>query len=254
MHALEPATAAKVRGQARDVETWHMRCRFGCLALVMLLAASCSPAADVTVPTSPTSQPQNGWSRIDIEGVGSLDFPVDFLELEAGAYATIAEEYRAVYSLSQPEFVLQQPGLSALEPSAFEEYRRLLFHVDEVRFGQVEPQSTKPWTLTADEKAELEAFAAAEYSALLHSQSGTELEKIRLVSPHRIEVSQLAGLFPMLMSYQRQYENNPVVEVQDYIFGINRKQIHVTVSYRLEDKATTEPRFREVLDTLRLYS
>ena len=214
-----------------------------------LLLVSCAP--DTNVPLPQAGELQEGWSRIYMEGSGSLDFPHDFLELQAGAYAEAGEMFRREYSIPEAQFVLQQPGLNALEAAALQEYRRLIFQSGQVLIGKTWPQTSNPWTLSDSEEQELEATLTEQYAAVCEAtpEGGTG-KTMRMTSACDVTIGEIAGQHPLVTTYLRQLGENPIVVVEAYYFGMGKRECTVTVSYRLEDEAVASGRFREVLDTL----
>jgi len=90
-----------------------------------------------TITTGPTPL-EDGWVRLIIEDVGTIDYPFDFLELQSADYQTLVEEVLGSLRITIPasDFKLQQVGLNDMLPSAFDEYRRVIFMTSYLESGE----------------------------------------------------------------------------------------------------------------------
>jgi len=124
------------------------------------LAISFSEAGkESTTPAEPTPI-EDGWVRILIEDVGSIDYPSDFLELQSEEYIEMGKETigKEAYEvlLGKSDFTLQQVGLNDLLPSAFNEYRRVIFRTDYLNPGEEVFKANEKYTMSREELAEFQ--------------------------------------------------------------------------------------------------
>jgi len=207
-------------------------------------------SSESTTPSEPTPIEQ-GWARIIIKDVGSIDYPTDFLELQSGEYRGGIEEFYQIMELSTSDFTLQQLGLNELKPSALDEYRRVVFQTSFLNLGEEVFKANEKYTLSREELAE---FENALIDQLLQ---GFKMGKNRgwenkLVESVSLEIKEVNGMFPMVHTYKRQLDDNPVVLVKTYLFW-NYDRIHsLAFSCRVVDEEECQDIYKKILDSFRL--
>ena len=68
-----------------------------------------------------------------------------------------------------------------------------------------------------------------------------------------LEIKEVNGMYPLVHTYKRQLNDNPVVLVQNYMFQ-NYDMIHYLVfSYRVEDEEECKDIYEKILASFRLY-
>ncbi len=204
-------------------------------------------------PTTPAELTpiEDGWVRLIIADVGSIDYPADFLELQSGEYGEMNESLFQVYELPSPSFILQQTGLNELKPLAFDEYRRVVFKTDYLNPGEEVFRANEKYTMSQEEliefRDELIDQLQREYARL----QITGFEN-KIIDPGSLEIMEVNGMFPMVHTYKRQLNDNPVVLVKAYMF-FDYDRIHTLVfSYRVADDEECRDIYDKMLDSFRL--
>ena len=215
------------------------------------LAISFSESSrESTTPAEPTPL-EEGWVRIVIEDVGSIDYPTDFLELQSEEYRDVAKESYQILELGKSDFTLQQVGLNDLLPSAFDEYRRVVFRTVYMNPGEEVLRANEKYTMSREELAELENQLIdgllQEYKTL--KTIGLENKLVESIS---LKIMEINGMFPMVHTYKRQLNDNPVVLVQTYVFQ-NYDRIHnLSFSCRVVDEEECRDVYEKILYSFRL--
>ena len=213
------------------------------LILMILVIGMTLLGACVTPSITPLEE---GWIRLQIENVGSIDYPPDFLELESGEYRDIAKETAQVLALSQSDFTLQQVGLNELKPSAFEEYRRVILQTSFLNPGEEVFRANEKYTMSQQELAELQ-------NELIDKlQRELPMLNIKLVEFVCIEIKEVNSMFPLVYTYKRQLGDNPIVLVKIYVFWNYDKTHQLAFSYRVEDEEECRDIYDKILDSFRL--
>ena len=219
----------------------------GVIILVAVLAGPSSPPV-----TETPSPPEEGWIRLRIENVGSIDYPSDFLELQSGDYREFVEEFYLVYEIPSSDFTLQQVGLNELEPSAFDEYRRVIFKTSYLNPGEEVFRANEKYTMSQQELAEIQNEWASQLSQEYAEQRSEGLGDNRIIDPGSVEIVEINGMFPLVWAYKRQLNDNPVVLVKQYVF-LNYDKIHsLTFSHRVVDEEECRDIYEKILYSFRL--
>lgn len=218
------------------------------LVIGMVLLGACAP-------TSPAGQGEQeieaGWIRIAIKDVGSIDYPPDFLELQSQEYRDVAKEYYQILELGKSDFTLQQVGLNELLPSAFKEYRRVIFMTEYLNPGEEVFRANERYTMSQEELAELEnqLIDGLIQGFEILKTMGSETKLVESVS---LEIKEVNGMFPLVHTYKRQLNDNPVVLVETYMFQNYDKIHYLSFSYRVMDEAECRHIYDKILDSFRL--
>jgi len=222
----------------------------GCIGVAILVAVL---VRAFSVPAfEPLPPPAEGWIRLSIENVGSIDYPSDFLELQSGNYKQLTEGLHIVYEIASSDFSLQQVGLNELEPSALEEYRRVMFQTYYLNAGEEVFRRGQEYQMSQQElaevKDELVSSLSQEFDRLRSLGAGDNV----IVDSGTLEVAEVNGMFPLVWTYTRQLDDNPVVLVKYYAF-LNYDKVHyLTFSYRVQDDVYCRHICKEILDSFRL--
>lgn len=222
-------------------------CLGGTVTETVTSLATTKTVVKTTTVTVQTEAIEEGWIRLDIKDVGSIEYPVDFLELQSEDYQNLGEEFRQTWELLVPDFTLQQVGLNAFEPSAFLEFRRVMFFTEYLNPGEE--------VLRADEREILSELEIDILETFIVEQLKQEFQAmgISLVEPISLEIKEVNGMYPLVHTYIRQLDDNPVVLVQSYMFQ-NYDMIHYLIfSHRVEDEAECKDIYDQILASFRLY-
>lgn len=214
---------------------------------LLLLGACTTPST-----TAPTLPIEEGWVRLRIQDVGSIDYPTDFLELQSEDYRDIAKETAQVFGLGKSDFTLQQVGLNELKPSAFEEYRRVILMTFYLNPGEEVFRANEKYTLSREELAELQNEwidqLRQEYARLQSMGLGNN----KIVDSGSIEIMEVNGMFPLVYTYKRQLGDNPIVLVRTYLFWNYDKEHYLSFSHRVEDEEECRDIYEKILYSFRL--
>ena len=210
--------------------------------LIILLLSACGGKATITTTTI-----EDGWIRLNIKDIGSIDYPAYFLELQPVEYKTVGDEFNQMVELNSSEFTLQQIGLNELKPSALSVYRRILFTTVYLNTGEEVFKANENCMCSKSELAELQQGIIEQLRQVL------EISGNRLIESVSLEIEDSNGMFPLVHTYKKQLDNNPVVIVKNYQFR-NYDMIHyLCFSYSVEDEEECKGIYDMILDSLRLY-
>lgn len=218
------------------------------LVIGMVLLGACASTSTIE---QRTQEIEDGWIRIIIKDVGSIDYPSDFLELQSGEYKEIVEHFHTILELENSDFTLQQVGLNELLPSALDEYRRVILRTDYMNPGEEVFRANEKYTLSREE--------LAEFRNELIDQLQREIAKLkaigyenRIIDSGSLQIVEVNGMFPMVHTYKRQLNDNPVVLVKTYLFW-NYDRIHsLAFSCRVVDEEQCREIYDKILDSFRL--
>jgi len=207
------------------------------------------------VPTPAPTPTEEGWVRIIIKDVGSIDYPTDFLELQSGEYRETAEEAlldeSQIIIIGKSDFTLQQAGLNEMKPSAFDKYNRVMLKTVYLSQGEEVFRANEKYIWSQEELKDLENQLIDELlqeSATLRT-AGLEEKLVESVS---LEVKEVNGMFPIVYTYKRQLNDNPVVLVSHYILQNYDKIHHLYFSYRVIDEEECRDVYEKILYSFRL--
>ncbi len=197
------------------------------------------------------SEIKEGWVRIKIADVGSIDYPTDFLELSFGEYRDLEIQFLQVFELDKTDFTLQQVGLNLLEPSALEEYRRVLFKTDYLNPGEEVFRSGEKYTASQAELTEFKNELIDQLQQEYAKQKTVGVDN-RIIDSGSVEIMEVNRMFPLVYTYKRQLGDNPIVLVKSYMF-FNYDKIHsLSFSYRVVDEEEYRDIYEKILDSFRL--
>ena len=226
------------------------------LGISAVLLGTC--AAPSTIPSSPKPpEIEEGWVRLRIQDVGSIDYPIDFLELQSEDYREVARETSPnlavqVFQLGKSDFTLQQLGLNEQKPSSFEEYRRVVFRTFYLNPGEEVFRANEKYTMSRQELAEIQNEWASqlnqEYAKLKSLGSGDN----EIIDPGSVEIVEVNGMFPLVWTYERQLNDNPEVLVKQYVFFNYDKEHYLSFSNRVVDEEECRGVYEKVLYSFRL--
>jgi len=220
------------------------------VALILLFASSvisCSTPSPIPEPP----KIEDGWIRILIKDVGSIDYPFDFLELQSQEYRDIAAEHYQIV-LGKSDFTLQQFGLNDLLPSALDKYRRVIFRTVYMNPGEEVFRANEKYTLSREELAEFKDELVDQLRQEYAKLQSMGLGNNKIMGSGSLEILEVNGMFPMVHTYKRQLNDNPVVLVKHYIFLNYNKIHHLSFSYRVVDEEECRDIYDKILDSFRL--
>ncbi len=233
------------------------------IVTIILVAACASPPAETITVTPPTititqtvlvSEPpkiEDGWIRLNIKDIGSFEYPTDFLELQSGDYELAVEVFAQILELPITDFTLQQVGLNEFLPSAFDEYRRVIFLTFYLNPGDETFRAKEEYIMSQEELDELEQQLKDDLvqGFEMFKTVGSEMKLVESVS---LEIKEVNGMFPLVHTYKRQLNDNPVVLVQVYMFPNYDREHYLSFSYRVIDEEESRDIYDKILDSFRL--
>lgn len=224
-------------------------------SVVISVSTAPTPTPTSTPTPAPIPEPpkiEDGWVRLRIEDVGSIDYPSDFLELQSGDYRDMAKETYQVFRLGKSDFTLQQVGLNELKPSALDEYRRVIFRTAYLNPGEEVFRANEEYTLSKRELEELKDGFIDQILKDFEKLKSIGLGNNKIIDSGSIEIMEVNGMFPVVYTYKRQLNDNPVVLVQTYMFQNYDRIHHLAFSYRVVDEEERRDIYDKILGSFRL--
>lgn len=202
--------------------------------------------------TQKEQEVEDGWIRIRIKDIGSIDYPADFLELQSGEYRDFLTVFNQIAELPVSDFTLQQAGLNDLEPSAFSEYRRIAFSTEYLNPGEEVLSVNEKYTFSQSELAELHIELIEQLQQEIAKFENTGMGGNKIIDPGTLEIKEICGMFPLTHTYKRRFSDNPVVLVQSYVFQDYDMMHYLVFSYRIEDEDECEDIYDKILASFKL--
>ncbi len=192
------------------------------------------------------------WKRIYIENVGTIDIPPT-MEVQSGIYKEIIDPLKptvmksmGISSNSNYDIIIQQKGLNDLDNNGFQRYARVMINTDIGNKGDFDSL-----TFNINEYSELDIreFDTMFNAATKQSFEGTPIKLVQWF-PLRLEI--INGMSCIHISYARQLNNNPIVQVDLYKFQDIDKMYTLTLSYRQNEKDYWNEYFPTILRSFRI--
>jgi hypothetical protein len=182
-----------------------------------------------------------GWQRINIGNIATIDYPTELLELQGGDYKEIIDIIKDELNFGNFNFSLQQKGLNDLTESSFDDYARVLFKTLEVEYGGLFNITERP----PISESELVDFSL-DFEKELINGFKLQFEDMKLIDFEGVEIRKINNTYPIVMSYTRQLDDNPIVAVEQYQFWDNNKIYQIIFSYQVRN----EYRYKEAYDEM----
>ena len=157
-----------------------------------------------------------------------------------------------VYEIDASDFTLQQVGLNELRLSALEEYRRVMFDTSYLTSGEEVFRANEKYAMTKQELAEVKDELVSDLSQEFDRLRSMGAGNLRIIDPGSLEITEVNGMFPLVWTYKRQLDDNPVVLVRVYMFWNYDRRHDLAFSYRVQDEEECEDIFEKILDSFRL--
>lgn len=188
---------------------------------------------------------QSGWERVYIKDVGSFDLPPT-MEIQAGKYRQIQNEFYARMEYDVPQLVSQQKGLNEFGKEGFEKYARAMV---ETRIGS--PGDFEKLTFNTSEfsNSDIIEINSIYKKQIEQSFIGTP---VQLIEWYPLKVEKVNGMSCIHIAYTRQLQDNPNILFHSYIFH-NNDRIHTfTLSYRFSEMDYWKSDFATILESFRI--
>ena len=192
----------------------------------------------------PLSMPLDGWKRIYIDGIGTIDIPPT-LEIQSGLYSELIKAL-GMESEQGYDIIIQPRGLNEFRPEAFQRYARIMIRTV---IGDNNEFETLYFNIDDLRNSDVIEMDRISYSSI---QSGLLETGSRIVSWFPLEFKIINGMSCMRISYIRQLDDNPPVVVNIIAFQ-NVDRIHnLTLSYRQNEEDYWLNDFEIALNSFRI--
>jgi len=194
----------------------------------------------------------DGWKRIYIENIGTIDLPPT-MEIQSGKYKEIIDPIKptvmksmGLSSSTDYDIVIQQNGLNEFNTSGFQKYARVMINTDIGENEEFESLTFDINQFTASDILELDKLfkTAAEQSF--------DGKKSKLIQWNLLKLEIINGMSCIHISYVRQLDDNPSVIVNIYKFQNIKKMHTLTLSYREAEKDYWIEYFPIILESFRI--
>lgn len=210
--------------------------------LVIFQVITCLLACGCSSDVSEQGITLNGWERIEIPGVGSIEIP-DSMEVQDDEYQDAKE---AVTGTDSDTFIIQQAGLNEGSDEAMNTYARIMISCDQGSSDDYPPDEFAPGCL---DDAEVSALDQAIEEAMRVRSPETG---IQILDWHPLEFMEINGRPCMHIDYTRIGDEGETTQVDMYAFPCDDRLVNVTVSYRISDAAQWKSDLEEALNTLKI--
>jgi hypothetical protein len=195
---------------------------------------------------------QEGWQRIQLNGIGSIDIPPT-MEIQSGEYREIADSLKPKIAkstgrASTPKYdiIIQQKGLNDLNRGNSRHYARVM--IDTV-FGNDDDFDSLYFNLNKYDAVYINELNKSSRSILVSGFTGTGL---KLVNWLPLKVETINGMSCIHISYIRQLYNNPIVVVNVYMFQNVNRMNTLTMAHRVDEQDKWEDDFAAILASFRI--
>ena len=113
-------------------------------------------------------------------------------------------------------------------------------------------RANERYTMSEEELAELQNEwtnqLRQEYAKLKSKGLGDQ----KIIGSGSCEIVEVNGMFPLVWTYKRQLNDNPVVLVKQYVFCNYNKEHYLSFSYRVMDEEKCRDIYEKILYSFRL--
>jgi hypothetical protein len=198
----------------------------------------------------PLEKPKNGWLRINIENIGSIDLPPN-MEVQGKDFVKNNKEFRKIaediweINLSEPQLTFQPKGVKSNDLTALSKYSRIIYETTEGNIGDYQ-KLTESIVYNKNEILDL--------SSELKIQMIAQFRKtpMKIIEWYPTKVIVINGMPSIKISYKRQHGTEPYVIVDMYKFFDYDKIHSLTLSYREKEKTTWKANLKIALDSFRI--
>jgi len=192
-----------------------------------------------------SARSQDGWTKIKIEGFGSIDLPPN-MEVQGGAYREMSDKQKEINGISASKVIFQQKNLNNGSQSSLNTYARVFIRTEIGTVGEYQKLSN--FSLNSSELKEMNDELKTEFYNSAASSNAAILEW------YPATLSSLNGYKSATLGYKRKLGTNPPVLAMIYFFH-NSNRLHVlTFEYRIADEITWQPTFEKIKKSLTINS
>ena len=198
----------------------------------------------------PLKKPENGWLRIKIENVSSLDLPQD-MEVQGKDFVKNTKELRKIaentweMKFSNPKIIFQPKGVNSNDLKALNKYSRVIYEITEGNPGDFQKLS---------ESIVYSNYELSDLSTELKMQMIKQFRKtpMKIIEWYPTQIVEINGMSSIKISYKRQHKTEPYVIVNMYKFFDYDKMHSLTLSYRENENEIWTPKFKIILESFRI--
>lgn len=199
---------------------------------------------------APLGDPEEGWERIEIAGVGSIDLAPE-IEIQGGRYRVQNARYKErmgeylQIEFGQPKLTLQPKGINDFDQQALGRYMRVLVETMQGNAGDFSK---------IHEPIDLSESDLREFNVEVKNQTLLSFRKMgmRLIDWDPVQVVELNNMPAIRIAYTRQLKDQPHVRVENYRIQ-NHDRIHsLTLSYRISEGGTWKPLLKQTKASFRI--
>lgn len=191
------------------------------------------------------------WSKsslklISIKNLGEMLVPSN-LEVQEGSYKEMNKKLSMIYGYEYDadKLVLQQKGLNEEKPDSKRTYVRVLFSTFQGKPGDFGTYK-KRTQLSISDLNELNTF----YKGQIEKQL---LDGTKLIKWNGVTTKFINNVNCIVISYERQLSDNPIVTVEQYIIENNDKIHSIVASYRKKETPKWKPVIEDILNSLKIF-
>ena len=183
------------------------------------------------------------WKTLQIKGFGDLSYPSNRLEIQNENLKALNDSIKSkfVIPVMPSKLTLQQFGLNAGQNF---KYCRVLVEVINGKDKDFLPSKTKISSLTSQEKTVLKENYK---QSIINSFKSLKLE---IKKWYPVELKEINGAICIALKYERESTvSKSDVIVSLNCFPQNNREIDLTMSCRIDEKATWESDFTKILNS-----
>lgn len=182
---------------------------------------------------------------IFIKDVGKISMPSS-LEIQDGSYKELNKNIYQNLGLeyTSDNLIFQQKGLNKAEKESFKTYVRVMIKTYRATPGTFGSYKSKQ-NLTPSE--------LKEFDNIFQKQTNQELlSNTKLVKWLGTKETMVNGMHCLVSSYQRQMGEQPIVQIDKYIFQNDDKMYTLTFSYRINQLDVWKPVLNRMRDSFNI--
>jgi len=213
--------------------------------VLLFILASTSFYTTTEGQSSPLDPVSPGWNSVYIKDVGSFDLPPT-LEIQGGDFRTLMIEGNRRLGVDASQVTAQPKGLNDFAQQGLQKYARVILRTSQSTPGDFEKLDFKPSSYSASEISEI--------NTLYKNNMKNQLSKIqmKLLYWHPLKIEIINGMTCLHTSYRRQLKDQPIVQVDTYIFHNYDRMHMLTLSYRISESSHWKSDFSKILASFRI--
>lgn len=193
-------------------------------------------------PSSSYFMVNEDWINVSIEGMGQISLPPE-MEIQSGKYKKLNDKYYEIMGIESKSVIFQPKGLNNFNSESFNSYARVLIGTTIGTPNQYKNLFSS-WGVS---KGELKKLNKEFKNEMEQSFSKANM---KIINWYPLEIVNINNMPALVISYDRQLDDNPQVFVRIYQFQNNDRTHKITLSYRIDDKEKWEPILEQVLNSL----